>query len=204
MKLTHLPILLGLMLLASPVFAQTIVHDEAVSGDLSDSGPSPTPLGVFGAGVNTIQGSLGGLGAGGGGGASNGNDADIFTFTLGAGQTITSISTTRSDSAQGFLGYANTSSISAVTDNGSLAAAVTSGTLFGTEIVSGAGGLGGNGLAAIPSTLGAGDHTFFLQETVTPVDFSISFTVAQAVPEPSSAALLGGLAMCGFIRRRRK
>lgn len=196
-------LLFGLMLAAAPTFAQGIVHDEALMGDLSDSGATPTGV-TFGLGLNTIQGSLGGLGAGGGGGATNGNDADIFTFTLGAGQTVTSISTTRSDSAQGFLGYANTSSIPAVTDNGSLATAVTSGTLFGTETVSGAGGLAGNGLAAIPSTLGAGDHTFFLQETVTPVDFSISFTVAQVVPEPSSAALLGGLAMVGFIRRRRR
>ena len=202
MKLKHFPILLGLMLLVSPAFAQ-VVHDETADGELSDSGLAPT-LVTFGLGLNTIQGSLGGLGAGGGGGASNGNDADIFTFTLGAGQTVTSISTTRSDSAQGFLGYANTSSIPAVTDQASLGAAVTSGTLFGTETVSGAGGLGGNGLDPIPSTLEAGDHTFFLQETVTPVDFSISFTVAQAVPEPSSAALLGGLAMCGFMRRRRR
>jgi len=78
MKLRHLPVLLGLMLLVGPAFAQTIVHDESINGELSDSGAMPTPVTLV-LGLNTIEGSLGGLGAGGGGGASNGNDADIFT-----------------------------------------------------------------------------------------------------------------------------
>ena len=199
MKSRHFPALLGLMFFASTAFAQGIVHDESSDGELSDSGPSPTSV-TFGVGVNTIQGSLGGLGSGGGGGASNGNDADIFTFTLAAGQTVDSITTTRSDGNQGFIGYSNTASIVAFSDSASLGAAVQAGGLFGNGSV---GGASAGGLAPIPSTLGAGDHTFILQETVTPVDFSISFNVVQAVPEPSSAALLSGLALLGFARRRR-
>ena len=196
MKFKHLPILLGLLLIVSPAFAQTIVHDEMVDGELSDLGSTPTAV-LLGFGVNTIQGSLGGLGAGGGGGASNGNDADIFTFTLAPGQTVDSITTTRSDFNRGFIGYSNTSSIGLISDNDTLAAAVQAGGLFDTGSVAGA---STGGLNPIPGSLSAGDHTFILQETVTPVDFSISFNV---VPEPSSGVFLGGLTLLGFIRRRR-
>ena len=193
MKIKHLPILLGLLLVVSPAFAQTIVHDEMVDGELSDTGSTPTSV-FFGLGVNTIQGSLG---AGGGGGASNGNDADIFTFTLAVGQTVDSIITTRSDQNFGFIGYSNTSSIGAISDNDTLAGAIQAGGLFGNGSVAGA---NAGGLNPIPGSLSAGDHTFILQETVTPVDFSISFNV---VPEPSSGVFFGGLTLLGFIRRRR-
>lgn len=196
MKIKHLPILLGLLLVVSPAFAQAIVHDEMVDGELSDTGSTPTSV-FFELGVNTIQGSLGGLGAGGGGGASNGNDADIFTFTLAAGQTVNSITTTRSDLNSGFIGYSNTSSIGAISDNATLADAIQAGGLFGNGSVAGA---NAGGLNPIPGSLSAGDHTFILQETVTPVDFSISFNV---VPEPSSGVFFGGLTLLGFIRRRR-
>ena len=197
MNFRHLPVLLGLMLLVGPAFAQTIVHDESINGELSDSGAMPTPVTLV-LGLNTIEGSLGGLGAGGGGGASNGNDADIFTFTVAAGQTVNSITTTRSDSNVGFIGYSNTSSIGAISDNATLAAAIQAGGLFGNNSIGPA-----DDLSPIPTTLGAGDHTFILQETAAPTDFSISFNVAQAIPEPSSAALLSGLTLLGLVRRRR-
>jgi len=193
MKFKHLPLMLGMLLMASPSFAQ-VIHNEAVDGDLSDSGPAPTSFGVFATGTNTIQGSLGA--SSGGSGATNGNDADFFTFTLGAGQSVNSISTTRTGPGGGsFIGYTNANSISSITTGG-----LTSGTLFSNGALSG----NSSGLTAIPTTLGAGDHTFILQETGAAVDYSISFNVVQAIPEPSSAALLGGLAMVGFIRRRRK
>ena len=199
MKFRHLAVLLGLMLLVSPTFAQGIIHNETTDGELSDTGPAPTSLGVLGLGLSTIEGSLGGV-SDGSGGATNGNDADIFTFTVAAGQTVNAITTTRSDSNFGFIGYVNAATLPSFTDNSSLGAAVESGNLFGSgPIVAAA-----TGLDPIPTSLGAGDHTFILQETVTPVDFSISFNVVQAVPEPSSAALLGGLALLGCARRRRR
>ena len=193
-------LLFGLMLVAAPVFAQGIVHDEAGMGDLSDTGPAPTPLGVFGLGVSTIQGTLGP--SAGGSGASNGSsDADIFTFNIAPGQFVTSVTTTRTGPGSvSFVGQSSSSSIAAFSSNATLGAALNTGSTFsnGTPTVASLGG----GLA---TTFGAGPQTFILQETgAGPVDYSISFTVAEAIPEPSSAALLGGLAMVGFIRRRRR
>ena len=199
MKFRHLAVLLGLMLLVSPTFAQGIIHNETIDGELSDTGPAPTSLGVLELGLSTIEGSLGGV-SDGSGGATNGNDADIFTFTVAAGQTVNAITTTRSDDNLGFIGYVNAATLPSITDGDSLGAAVDSGNLFGTGPIEEAAG----GLDPIPTSLGAGDHTFFLQETVDPVNFSISFNVVAAVPEPSSAALLGGLALLGCARRRRR
>ena len=199
MKFRHLAVLLGLMLLVSPTFAQGIIHNETADGELSDTGPAPTSLGVLGLGLSTIQGSLGGV-SDMSGGATNGNDADIFTFTVAAGQTVNAITTARSDSNLGFIGYVNAATLPSFTNGLTLGAAVDSGNLFGTGPIEEAAA----GLDPIPTSLGAGDHTFILQETVTPVDFSISFNVVQAVPEPSSAALLGGLALLGCARRRRR
>ena len=192
MKFKHIPLMLGMMLMASPSFGQ-LTYVESVNGDLSDSGPAPTSLGVFGPGVSTITGSLGATT--GGSGATNGNDADIFTFTLGAGQSVTSISTTRQGpTGSSFIGYSNSNSLSVVNSNATLGAATPTNGLFNNGTPGG-----------VPTTLGAGDHTFFIQETnAGPVDYSISFNVVSAIPEPSSAALLSGLAMVGFIRRRRR
>ena len=44
-------LLFGLMLAAAPAFAQGIIHDEAVAGDLSDSGTAPMGF-TLGTGVN--------------------------------------------------------------------------------------------------------------------------------------------------------
>ena len=195
-RLTSL-LLFGLMLTAAPALAQGLIHDEAVDGDLSDAGTTPTSF-VFGLGTNTIQGTLGP--STGGTGATNGSsDADFFTFTLGAGQTITSFSTTRSGpGTQAFVGYSNSGAISAISAAG----------LDGGDLFTNASTLAPTGdpsLGPIPTTFGAGDHTFIFQETgAGPIEYSATFTVAQVVPEPSSAALLGGLAMVGFIRRRRR
>ena len=194
MKLRYLPALLGLMLLVSPALAQGVIHDENIpaDGDLSGSPAAPTSV-VFGLGTNTIIGSLGPVAAG-GGGATNGNDADIFTFTLGAGQSITSFSTTRTGTGtQSFIGYANSNSFLGINNTD-----LDGGNLFGQ------GFLNTTGITPIPTTFGPGDHTFVLQEIGAAVDYTISFEVASVVPEPSSAALLGGLAMVGFIRRRRR
>ena len=196
MKFRHLAVLLGLMLLVSPTFAQGIIHNETVDGELSDTGSAPNSFGVLGLGLSTIEGSLGGDS----GGATNGNDADIFTFTVAAGQTVNAITTARSDTNLGFIGYVNAATLPSFTNNDSLSAAVESGNLFGSGPIV----VAAPGLDPIPTSLGAGDHTFILQETVTPVDFTISFNVVAAVPEPSSAALLGGLALLGCARRRRR
>ena len=96
MKLRHLPFLLVITLIASPLFGQTVVYDESVDGDLSGSGLAPTAVSLV-LGLNTIQGAIGTTGAlpsiGDGTFATNGGsrDTDFFTFTLSPGQIVTAI-----------------------------------------------------------------------------------------------------------------
>lgn len=177
-----------------------IIHNEADDGDLSDSGPSPTSFGIFGVGVNTIQGTLGP--SAGGTGATNDNDADIFTFDIAPGQFVSSVTTTRSGPGIGsFVGHSPTSSIANFTENDSLGAALSAG---GGGVFENDGTIGtvlGDG---IPTTLGPGSNTFIFQETgAGPVNYSISFNVASSVPEPTSGMLLAGLGLAGLARRRR-
>jgi len=72
MKFRHLPVLLGLMLMVSPAFAQ-IVFDDA-NGNASSDGANPTNV-VFNLGSNIINGTV----------TSPANTRNFYTFTVGAG-----------------------------------------------------------------------------------------------------------------------
>jgi len=103
MRRLHLLFSVGLILLASPVLAQSVVFDEAVDGDLSGVGTAPTSI-FLTLGLNQINGSFGTTGGSPsiGSGATNGlNDADFFSIDINPipGASITSITTTRSDGA---------------------------------------------------------------------------------------------------------
>lgn len=202
MRLRHTPIFLCLIFAATPLFAQTVIYDETVDGDLSGSGTAPTPITLL-LGLNTIVGSFGDSNVGGGGGATDGSDADYFTFTLAPDQVVTAISTTRQGlDAPSFLGYANASTITGV--SGSTEGNLDGGSLFDNgPLINDAVG-GGLGIPAVNIPLNPGPSTFLLQETARGAfDYSITFTVTSAVPEPSSATLLAGLTLCGFLQRRR-
>jgi len=64
----------------STIYAAS-VYNEAVSGDLSNSGLTPTAL-SFSSGSNQVSGTTGN---------SNGFDRDYFTFTVPSGNQLTSI-----------------------------------------------------------------------------------------------------------------
>ena len=68
------------LMLVSSSLGQTI-FDEAIDGELSNSGLTPTAV-ALGLGTNTIVGNFGNNGQT---GATNGNDGDFFTFTLLSG-----------------------------------------------------------------------------------------------------------------------
>ena len=195
MRLHHLPSLFAVLVFAAaPAFAQTIVHNEAIDGELSDTGASPTLINlVFG--LNEIQGSLG---PGGSGATNSTSDADFFTFNLASGLEVSSITTTRSTPGQAFLGQVSGSTISSTT-----AAGLDGGVLFadGDEVFNLAGAQGQ--IQPISGPL-SGSQTFVIQETGGATDFTISFNVTSSVPEPSSAAVVGGLALLGFVRRRKR
>jgi len=178
---------LALSLVSSDAFAQ-LSYDESVDGDLSGALGTPTQL-IFDIGLNSITGDTGSTNSG---GATNGSDADYFWFSLGAGESIDSISTTRSGpGSQSFIGYVND-----VSFGGQSAGDLDANTLFsdGQSLLPG-------GLLAAPLT--EGNHAFWIQETGGATDYSISFNVISAVPEPSSAIALIGLGLGGLVRRKR-
>jgi hypothetical protein len=165
-----------------------LTYDESTDGDLSGDLGVPTEL-VFDVGLNTITGGAGSTSSG---GATNGSDADYFWFSLGAGETVDSISTTRTGAgAQSFIGY-----VAGTAFAGQTGPDTDANTLFsdGESLLPG-------GLLSAPLT--AGNHAFWIQETSGEIDYSISFNVTAAVPEPSSAIALIGLGLIGFVRRRR-
>ena len=177
---------LALAFCSSSAFGQ-LTYDESVDGDLSGALGSPTAL-SFGAGLNTITGDIGSTNSG---GATDGTDADYFWFTVGAGQTVDSITTTRSGpGTQSFIGYVA----------GTAFAGQTAGDIDANALFSDGESLLPGELSATP--LAAGNHAFWLQEIGGATDYSISFNVT-AVPEPSSAITLIGLGLIGFVRRRR-
>ena len=178
---------LAVAFFSSTAIAQ-LTYDESVDGDLSGAFATPTALN-FGVGLNSITGDIGSSNSG---GATNGSDADYFWFTLGAGETVDSISVTRSGpGTQSFIGYLNGNSF-----GGQTAGDLDVNTLFqdGETLLPG-------DLSATP--LAAGDHAFWLQEIAGATDYSISFNVTSAVPEPASAIALVGLGLIGLVRRFR-
>lgn len=186
---TALTLALGLFcsLIASDAFAQ-LTYDESTDGDLSGAFGTPAQL-IFDLGVNTITGEVG---SGNSGGATNGTDADYFTFSLGVGEVIDSITITRDGPGNvSFIGYVNDSSF-----GGQTAGDLNGNTLFADGDSLLPGGL-------IASSLTAGDHAFWIQETGGTTDYSISLNVTSAVPEPSSAIALLGLGVVGLVRRKR-
>ena len=165
------------------------IFDEAVDTDLSGDLSAPTVLNL-GLGENTISGSIG---LSGGTGATDGTDADYFTFTIAPGIELTSITVdnyTGNDGGISFLGFVADSSFGGQTGDD-----IDGSVLFGAssgEIISDLTG---------STSLGAGDYSFWLQETadVTP-GYSLTFTT---VPEPSTSLLLGGALCLLGVRRKR-
>ena len=182
--------------IVSSSFGQ-IVFDEAVDGEISNSGLNPTVI-TLGLGNNTVVGSIGDNGQT---GATDGTDGDFFTFNLATGLEVHEISTTRSAAGRSFFGYNPGTTISSTDASGLVA-----GGLFGDlESATAAGSTfdPASPLVTFDTVLplGAGDHSFIFQEIAPPViDYSVTFYV---VPEPSSAAiLLVGLALMVSRRRR--
>lgn len=199
MNQLRLPVLAWLFLAATifvnPVSGQ-VVFDESVDGELSNDRLNPTEISLS-LGTNVIAGEIGENGQS---GATDGSDADFFTFELAAGLEVDSIAFTRSGTGRSFVGYAVGDQITSPINSGG----ITAGGLFSDG--DDASTVDGVGLATIASILPLqdGDHTFVFQETASGTfDYSVSFNVVSAVPEPSSIAILsfGGVVM--MARRRR-
>jgi hypothetical protein len=198
--------LLCSMLLCSGLAAAqaSTAWDEAVSGDLSNQGTSPTVVTLL-SGSNIIRGATGRTGGV--------VDRDYFTFDLAAGLQLDSLTVLPGTNALGTSGL----SFIAIQAGPQVTVDPTGGSPaglmgwahygendLGTDILGLMGiGMGANGFD-VP--LPAGQYSFWIQDTGTGIAaYNFDFGVS-AVPEPSAAWLMmGGMAlMAGLGARRRR
>lgn len=176
--------------------------DEAVDGDLSNSGLAPTAL-VFANGSNFVAGTTGRPVTG------AEVDRDYFTFTVPAGSVFTAINVLAPTAALGGGSFIGLQAGTQVTVPFS---APSADGLLGWTLYS-ADDIGGNllPLMALPEAgssgfdvpLGAGSYAVWIQETATGTAvYNLDFTLT-AVPEPATALLwAGGLLALAALRRR--
>ena len=178
------------------------IYDESVSGDLSNSGLTPTLLTVS-LGSNELFGTTGKT--------NNIIDRDYFTFTVPPGLELTAITVLPGTETLGTLGASFIGIESGPQVTISTAATDATGLLgwyhyttgdIGVDILPlmGTSGLGSTGFTA---PLPAGTYSFWVQEaSAGTVAYGFDFTVA--APEPASwTMLLTGLAtLVGKTARR--
>jgi hypothetical protein len=186
----------------SPALA-VVAYDEAVSGDLSGTRTSPTPISLV-LGENKISGSVGAPGGV--------VDRDYFTFTLSAGQQLTAIQVLTGTTSVGprSLSFFGLQSGGQVTVDPAAASATDllgyahyGPGLIGTDILDDISiGAGSHGFTP---PLGAGTYSVWLQEVNDgTANYRFNFLVAP-VPEPSSwAMMLVGFGLIGATVRRRR
>lgn len=176
--------------------------DEAIDGDLSNSGLTPNTL-VFGNGPNFVAGTVGRPMTG------AEVDRDYFTFTVPVGSLFTAINVLAPTAALGggsFIGLQAGSQVtvpfSTPSADGLLGWTLYSADHIGSNLLP---------LMAVPEAgssgfdvpLGAGDYAVWIQETATGTAvYNFDFTLT-AVPEPATALLWGGgLLALAALRRR--
>ncbi len=188
----NMSVFAGAALLVASTAAAS-VYNESIDGDLSGDRFSPTHI-IVDNGLNTVTMQVVD--------SASGGDRDYFTFSIGAGQSVDSIVVTDSfnpaggfDSA-GFVGLAFDRFFDfdpdAFTGPGLQGFVITDASVVGAESI---GDLSG-GL----TSLGAGDYSFWVQQTgedLTEISLAIN-----VVPSPSAMGLLAMGGLVGVRRRR--
>ncbi len=178
--------------------------NEAVNGDLSTVGPSPTLVSLLAGGVTNVIGTTGASIAG-------VVDRDYFTVNVPAGFELSSLSVLPGTQPLGSVGFiavmqgssftVSPTSFSAV---GLLGFALYGENDIGTDILPAMGIDTGIGQTGFTPPLPAGNYSFWVQETgVGAAPYGFAFGVT-AVPEPATAlTLLAGLALLATAMKRR-
>jgi hypothetical protein len=176
-----------------------VAYNEAVSGDLSSVGTSPTFVALV-AGANQVLGTTGNPGTG--------TDRDYFTVTVPAGSLLTALTVLSGTSPLGlaFLGVQGGSQVTVSPTGGSPA-----GLLGWTHYAAADVGVNvlprvgtGPGATGFTGALPAGSYAFWVQDFNPGAStYNLELTVA-AVPETSTAvSLLAGLGLFVAWRQRR-
>ncbi len=183
--------------MAAPSLPAQLVYREAIEGELSSDGASPTPV-VFSLGQNVVGGRIGQA-------SENPIDADIFTFTIAAGFELISIEVLTYDSSgfsASFFAISGSGTINRQDQALHLSNILISGP--GEILPDLAAGSYSGGVLGLTSPLGPGAYTVWFQETAsTSIDYEIGYTVSP-VPEPTTALLaIVACASLGALRRRK-
>lgn len=182
----------------------SIVFDESVSGDLSNSGLTPTSL-AFTSGDNQIFGSTGRD-------AQGVVDRDYFSFTLLADQYLTAITVLPGTTSIGagtlsFIAIEAGSQVTVLPTTASAAGLLGwthySPADIGTDILADMSVPVAGSSGFIPP-LGPGTYSVWIQETATgSANFGFNFAVT-SVPEPATwAMMIVGFGLIGGAMRRR-
>lgn len=181
-----------------------VVWNEAVNGDLANSGLTPTVV-RLGSGSNTIFGVTGNPGSG-----AAGTDRDYFTVTVPVGLQLSALSVLPGTVAGGlsFIGLQAGTQVTLPANAASAAGLL--GWLHystadaGSDILARM-SISANGSSGFTAPLGAGDYAFWIQDFNRGA-FNYGFDLQLvAIPEPACAALaLAGLcALTARLRQRR-
>ncbi|MBE9008170.1 PEP-CTERM sorting domain-containing protein [Fortiea sp. LEGE XX443] len=204
--------LLTLSIFAPHAYAQNIIYNEELNGDLSNNSLNPTPLSLS-LGSNQIIGSTTG----------NPNlDRDFFSFTILPGRELSQITLIEYIgldnvvSNQGFFAVQAGSQIEAGTVSantppllGAALIGANPGTQVGENILDNLGvatPIQGSTFVGFPSgKLSQGTYTFWVQETVVGIErYNLDFVVT-TVPEPSTILGIGAaMSLSTFIKRKKR
>jgi PEP-CTERM motif len=184
--------------------AGAVIYNESVSGDLSNSGLTPTVMTVA-SGSNQVLGTTGT--------GVTGVDRDYFTFNVPAGLQLASITLLPGTSIGGafsFIGMEAGNQVTLATNvavaNGLLGWDHYSAAEINTNILATM-AVPANGSSGFTSPLGAGSYAFWVQDFNTgPLAYGFDFnvTAAAAVPEPGTGWIfLVGFTFVGVVMGRK-
>ena len=186
-------------LLSSAAHA-AVVYNEAASGDLSNSGASPTFVAMASSATNTVLGSTGNPGTG--------TDRDYFRFTVPAGQMLTAITVAPGTVALGAVSFIGLQAGAQVTAPVNGPATVLlgwthyAGSDIGNNILPTM-GLGAGAIGFV-GALGAGSYAIWIQDFgAGTAPYGFDFTLAPVPEAPAALMLAAGLAALYGLRRRR-